>query len=285
MKYTTESFIKLAEEVHKENENLSFSDCVYLGYNKVVEVTCKIHGKYFATPELILKGCNCKRCMEIRNGKKKSLGLDKFILKCKDRYGDYYDYSKVEYINMKKKVIVTCSIHGDFYISPEKFISGQECKLCKKNKTGKKSVGWSKSNYIKLCDDKYGGKSNLYLLKCMSNISNDVFYKVGITVSNIGRRYDCKKALPYTYECLYCIKLPANVAWETERSILRKLKGFKFKPDTEFSGVTECLNIHSSPELREIFESLLPKRKSNNVRDLVDKIYNRRDYGATISRD
>ena len=36
-----------------------------------------------------------------------------FIKKPKEKHGDKYDYSKVEYINSKTKVCIICKIHGD----------------------------------------------------------------------------------------------------------------------------------------------------------------------------
>ena len=40
------------------------------------------------------------------------MSLDKFIEKCKERFGDLYDYSKVDYINNDTKVIIICPTHG-----------------------------------------------------------------------------------------------------------------------------------------------------------------------------
>ena len=37
-----------------------------------------------------------------------------FIQKAKDKFGDKFDYSKVEYVNVDTKVLIKCPIHGIF---------------------------------------------------------------------------------------------------------------------------------------------------------------------------
>jgi len=44
----------------------------------------------------------------------KRLTQDKFIFKCKEKHGDKYDYSLVEYINISKKIQIICKKHGVF---------------------------------------------------------------------------------------------------------------------------------------------------------------------------
>lgn len=56
---------------------------------------------------------------------------EKFIEKARNLYGDRYDYSKVDYINTKTKVCVTCPKHGDFFVTPWAFLQGSYCPHCK----------------------------------------------------------------------------------------------------------------------------------------------------------
>lgn len=54
-----------------------------------------------------------------------------FIDKSLKKHGDKYDYSKVDYINSRTKVIVICKKHGEFKIKPPAhFNLGQGCKEC-----------------------------------------------------------------------------------------------------------------------------------------------------------
>lgn len=53
-----------------------------------------------------------------------------FIKKAKEKHGDKYDYSKVDYVNYDTKIIIICSIHGDFEKSPGHHLRGQGCLKC-----------------------------------------------------------------------------------------------------------------------------------------------------------
>lgn len=53
-----------------------------------------------------------------------------FIEKSKIIHKNFYDYSKVNYINNDTKVTITCHLHGEFTITPKKHLLGQGCKEC-----------------------------------------------------------------------------------------------------------------------------------------------------------
>lgn len=65
----------------------------------------------------------------------KALNLEVFIQKARAIHGDKYDYSKVEYVNNKSKVIVTCPIHGDFEQTPACHLRGSICPKCSKEES------------------------------------------------------------------------------------------------------------------------------------------------------
>ena len=60
----------------------------------------------------------------------------KFIEKAKNRHGDKYDYSKVEYINSTAKVCIICKEHGEFWQTPQGHVRGQGCPKCANIKRG-----------------------------------------------------------------------------------------------------------------------------------------------------
>ena len=62
----------------------------------------------------------------------KKLLKEEFIEKAKKVHGDKYDYSKVEYINARKKVCIICPEHGEFYVSPTNHCSAQNKCGCPK---------------------------------------------------------------------------------------------------------------------------------------------------------
>jgi len=66
----------------------------------MVTILCPKHGEFYQSPNVHLSGHGCFNC-----GNKND--LDKFLLKCKEIYGDKYDYSLVDYKNMKTGVTIT----------------------------------------------------------------------------------------------------------------------------------------------------------------------------------
>ena len=58
------------------------------------------------------------------------LNTKKFIEKSIIKHGNKFIYNKVNYINSKLKVIISCKIHGDFEQMPNNHLSGQGCSKC-----------------------------------------------------------------------------------------------------------------------------------------------------------
>lgn len=58
---------------------------------------------------------------------------EQFISEAQARYGDRFDYSKVEYINACTNVCIICPIHGEFWQTPHNHLQGKEgCAKCAK---------------------------------------------------------------------------------------------------------------------------------------------------------
>lgn len=70
----------------------------------------------------------------------RKLTQNEFIEKCKNKYGDSFDLSKVEYVNSTTKVKILChkidkygNEHGEFLVRPADFLMGHSCAKCKGN--------------------------------------------------------------------------------------------------------------------------------------------------------
>jgi very-short-patch-repair endonuclease len=57
-----------------------------------------------------------------------------FIRKAREVHGDTYNYSKVEYKNNLKEVVIICNEHGEFIKLPKSHKKGSGCVICKNNK-------------------------------------------------------------------------------------------------------------------------------------------------------
>lgn len=72
-----------------------------------------------------------------------------FIKKAKEKYGDFYDYSKVEYIDRETKVCIICPIHGVFWQTPRIHLRGKGCKKC--------TMGViSEDEFLSMSNEKFG---------------------------------------------------------------------------------------------------------------------------------
>jgi len=63
-----------------------------------------------------------------------------FVAKAKEKHSDRYDYSDTKYINARTKVIILCSLHGNFSILPYDHLKGKKCRQCATTDRAKKRV-------------------------------------------------------------------------------------------------------------------------------------------------
>lgn len=122
-KKTTEEFIAQAKNIHGNKYDYSKSE--YMHSKEKLIIICPKHGEFLMKPNNHLMGQGCPKC----NSKKK-LTEEEFIFLSKLRHGNKYGYSKVQFVNTKTKVTVTCPKHGDFEIIPSHHMNGSGCKKC-----------------------------------------------------------------------------------------------------------------------------------------------------------
>lgn len=60
----------------------------------------------------------------------KSITTNKFLQKAITKYGDKFDYSKVDYKHSTKEVIIICKTHGEFLQMPKNHLYGSGCRKC-----------------------------------------------------------------------------------------------------------------------------------------------------------
>ena len=120
---TTDQFIKKSILVHGTKYDYSLVN--YTGKNVKVKIVCEKHGEFFQQPSHHLNGSGCAKCA----GTSKST-TEEFMLKSNNLHDNFYNYSKVKYINAKEKVEIVCPKHGSFFIRPNDHLFGQGCMKC-----------------------------------------------------------------------------------------------------------------------------------------------------------
>ena len=127
-KLTTEEFIERARKVHGDKYN--YSKVEYQNNNTKVMIICPEHGEFKQRSSDHLRGVGCPNCAG--NNRKTT---KEFLERARKVHGDKYNYSKVEYDNMKNKVTIICPEHGEFKQYAGSHLGKQGCPECAKNIT------------------------------------------------------------------------------------------------------------------------------------------------------
>ena len=112
---TNEKFIEKARAIYGDRYNYSKVD--YKGNKVKVCIICP--------PNAHLRGHSCPACF----GTPKKT-TEEFIARAQTLFGDKYDYSKVAYDGLRKKVCIICPEHGEFWISAASHLNGHGCPYC-----------------------------------------------------------------------------------------------------------------------------------------------------------
>jgi hypothetical protein len=99
---------------------------------------------------------------------RKKLTTKEFIEKAKKIHGNKYDYSKVEYLDSRTKVCITCTKHGEFWQTPNSHLQGQGCPVCGKI-NGAKNKTYTTEEFIERARKIYGNKYDYSKVKYERN--------------------------------------------------------------------------------------------------------------------
>lgn len=126
-KRTNEEYITLCTLRH--NNKYDYSKVNYINKNEKVCIICPIHGEFWQNANNHLRGQGCPECSKSAKPRLKTTA--QFINEVKEKYGNKYDLSNVNYINSKEKVKIKCNDCGyEFEIRPNDLLSGHGCKKC-----------------------------------------------------------------------------------------------------------------------------------------------------------
>lgn len=220
-------------------------DC-YQNNKDKVEISCTVHGSFFQNISDHKAGKGCDKCAKDATGKKKRLHSEVFFDRCNQQHKFKYDYSLSIYKTAREKIKIICPEHGEFeQIAGIHLRSG--CLKC-----GKGLTGWSRSDFIELSQTFHDGRSNIYIVEMANNCEK--FFKIGISNHPVGHRFR-GKSLPYRLKEILVSRNEAGVVWDAERQIKAILRKYKYKPESEFDGHTECFT-HISDEVVDLLKRL-----------------------------
>lgn len=154
-KLTTEEFRERANKIH--NNKYEYID-EYVGTETKMRIICPIHGVFEQTPHMHLNGQGCPKCYgnELKT-------TEQYIEECKKVHGGNYNYDKTIYTGARKKVTITCPIHGDFEQKARSHLYGHGCPQC----SGKKK--YDKEYFLIKAKEVHGNKYDYSLIEKIKN--------------------------------------------------------------------------------------------------------------------
>ena len=135
----------------------TYEKALYYNMRTKFIVTCPEHGDFSITPAGHKNGKGCKACASVRAATKRRSSTEQFLAKAK-LIAPTYDYSKVIYVASDIKVTIVCPTHGDFFITPNKLLSGRRCPHCK----GQRIADITTKPYTQFVSEAYKLHQNKY---------------------------------------------------------------------------------------------------------------------------
>ena len=127
---TLETFLTQAKEIH--GNKYDYIKVHWKNTSTKITIICPIHGEFSQIPQNHIRlKCGCSKCgREIYKSKVTKYNTDYFLTYAKEVHGDKYDYSNSQCFNVKDRVEIICSVHGEFKQSANQHLQGHGCPKC-----------------------------------------------------------------------------------------------------------------------------------------------------------
>lgn len=124
----------MGEAIACHGNAFDYSRVVYTGCNDKVLIGCRSCGQdFWQAPSSHRNGKGCPACAVRRVSGKLALSVGEFVEKARKRHGSAYDYSRVEYKNLRTKVWIGCKSCGRWWQQqPADHLVGRRCPTCSK---------------------------------------------------------------------------------------------------------------------------------------------------------
>jgi hypothetical protein len=122
-KHNKEIFIKKANEVHNYNYNYDLVE--YKNAHTKIIIKCINNHLFEQTPNKHLMGQGCPKC----KGRNKT--PSEFIELSREKFGNIFNYSKMEYKDMYSEIILICNNNHTFVTTPTKHLNNTSKGRCK----------------------------------------------------------------------------------------------------------------------------------------------------------
>jgi len=138
-KFTTEDFIRKAQEKH--GDTFDYSQVDYVNIMTKVNIMCKKHGVFKQAPGAHYnRGDICPKCSKENVAILMTTSKESFIIKSNIIHNNKFDYSLIEdYKRLDEHLTIICPIHGIFKQNGGSHMRGSGCEKCSYEKRGSDS--------------------------------------------------------------------------------------------------------------------------------------------------
>lgn len=137
-KISLNDFIKRAKLKH--GDKYDYSKVEYTNCDTKVCIICPEHGEFWQRPMAHLRGDGCPKCGLKTSPEEINANKAIFITRAKEKYGDKYDYSNMNYINSITPIEIICPIHNSFMQTPHDHLYNNGCPKCSEEEKIKKQI-------------------------------------------------------------------------------------------------------------------------------------------------
>jgi len=190
-KLNTEEFIKKSIEEH--GDKYDYSNVKYVNSKTKIKIICRKHGEFYQRVYDHCRGNGSPKCVG------KNLSTNEIIKEFQKVHGNKYNYSKVIYKGIKKKIKVICHKHGKFLITPDSHKNNKNgCGLCGRESISKKLKD-SQNDVIKKFQKIHGNRYDYSKVKYVNALTKIIIIcrKHGVFQitpnSHISKKTGCSK--------------------------------------------------------------------------------------------
>lgn len=101
----------------------------------------------------------------------KKISKEEFINRSSSIHNNKYDYSKVNFINVRTKVCIICPEHGEFWQTPAAHMSGQGCPKCQK-----RNYKYTTDEFINVLNTIFGNEYDYSKVKYINSQKKSMYH-------------------------------------------------------------------------------------------------------------
>lgn len=213
-------------------------DDVYVDNKTPLKCSCLIHNKtWFTCWNYIRNGRGCPLCSNENRIMKQTFTLQTVKNKLV-KINPNIKVLSTKYVNAKTKLHCKCLLDNhEWFVKWGDLSQGIGCPKCARiNNDGVHNKTLAERNKKKWLNQ----SAIVYIIKCFND--DEMFYKVGLTMSTIQKRFLTNTKMPYNYRIIDEIYTNLYDAIYLESELHERHQEYRYEPKIFFGGYTECFS-------------------------------------------